>query len=52
MSLVFDWYHMKNDVDDLSPIFDYEIEKERDGVNYFTAYQLGNDVMMVYGRIY
>ena len=50
MTLVFDWYEMKND-SDLSEILDYPIDNTRDGVNYFTAYQQGNNILMVYGWI-
>ena len=51
MTLVFDWYGLKDPEKDLGRIKSYEIDKDRDGINYYTAYQLDNNVLMVYGWI-
>jgi len=63
MTLVFDWYRRKRS-DDTSLITEYEIEKRRDGIHYYSVYYLSHleqsdknkmeifdDYLMVYGKI-
>jgi hypothetical protein len=53
MTMVFEFnnYEVSRFHETLSSIREYDIDIARDGVNYLTAYELDNNILMIYGWI-